>query len=646
MSASRKSYSSSTLCLDTTHGTKLHHSPSQSPSPASRRGSRGARTSFVSIREDDGGLAQTFLDVKPTVADLDHPVNHPECNCKDEETERELNESMAMALILQPQPACYCPCGRLDRWKRIRLGGRQMSRSTEDLRAWQFDGEEPSMPAPKRVKATPPKHAAGQSPLERLPMEILESILRFLMTDIPPNGAELRNIDLISCLLTSKRMADAALTVLYRHVTIPHSLIFSKFLAHITRFPTLGTMVRRLDFAHFSSVGLGRTRRMNAEIQMVTAATLSRCLELLPNLHEFLAQEHIDGDIDEHVLGKLFGGLPLLRALDFCACSSSAFRDAFVRTVSRTNPALPLTMPIERLSLHECGTLPASTLEVLLPRLGRLTHLDLGHTLVTPTALARIPRTARLTHLNLSKCTRLTGEAVVNFVTGHPAAKDTLVYLNLLVEPARFRLLSREDVSRLLAGLPSTLKALNLNGAQIGPEHLRLLRPLTHQLEELGLGYAELSLNDIQNFWSPVSTMDANGSPTVDAEEERTKWSPPTLHYLDLTGVPSITPGALLSSSCTLLKPETRPLEVLELGAKTVTGLRERLPSRHPVGWAIRELGRRGWYVRAPSSKDVPAAQQEADRFWKMGALWWGMRKVPVARSEVGGLYGHYMFKR
>ncbi len=476
-------------------------------------------------------------------------------------------------------------------------------------------------------------------------ISILESILHFLMTDIPPNGAELRNIDLISCLLTSKRMANAALTVLYRHVTIPHSLIFSKFLAHVSRFPTLGTMVRRLDFSHFSSVGLGRTRRMNAEIQMVTAATLSRCLELLPNLHEFLAQEHIDGDIDEHVLGKLFGGLPLLRALDFCACSSGAFRDAFARTISRANPALPLTLPIERLSLHECGTLPASTLEVLLPRLGRLTHLDLGHTLVTPTALARIPRTARLTHLNLSKCTRLTGEAVVDFLTTHPAAKDSLVYLNLLVEPARFRLLSREDVSRLLVGLPSTLKALNLNGAQIGPEHLRSLRPLTRQLEELGLGYAELSLNDIQDFWSPVSTLDPCGS-IVDGEDEMVQWSPPTLHYLDLTGVPSITPGALLSSSCVLLRPETRPLEVLELGMKTVAGLRERISSRHPVGWAIRELGRRGWYVRAPSAADAPTAQQEADRSWKMGALWWGMRKVPVARSEVGGLYGHYMFKR
>ncbi len=175
MSTSRKSYSSTTLCLDTTHGTKLQHSPSQSPSPASRRGSRGERTSFVSIREDDGGLAQTFLDVKPAVADPDdHPENHQECSCEDEETERELNESMAMALILQPQPACYCPCGRLDRWKRIRLGGRQMSRSTEDLRAiWRGDGEEVSMPAPKRVKATPPKYAAGQSPLEQLPMEVL-----------------------------------------------------------------------------------------------------------------------------------------------------------------------------------------------------------------------------------------------------------------------------------------------------------------------------------------------------------------------------------------------------------------------------------------------------------------------------------------
>jgi hypothetical protein len=29
-----------------------------------------------------------------------------------------------------------------------------------------------------------------------------------------------------------------------------------------------------------------------------------------------------------------------------------------------------------------------------------------------------------------------------------------------------------------------------------------------------------------------------------------------------------------------------------------------------------------------------------------MGARWWGMRKIPVTVGEVGGIYGHYMFKK
>lgn len=39
------------------------------------------------------------------------------------------------------------------------------------------------------------------------------------------------------------------------------------------------------------------------------------------------------------------------------------------------------------------------------------------------------------------------------------------------------------------------------------------------------------------------------------------------------------------------------------------------------------------------------AEKDDGGRSWKWGARFWGMRKVPVARAEVGGMYGHYMFK-
>lgn len=365
-----------------------------------------------------------------------------------------------------------------------------------------------------------------------------------------------------------------------------------------------------------------------------------------PRLREFLVQEHLDGDVDERILRKLFGGLPLLRALDFCACSSTAFWTAFTRLFDPAVPFRPTTsFQLERLSLHECGTLPPSVFEALLPRLPRLTHLDLGHTSVSGSALLRLPRTARLTHLNLSRCTRITGQAVVAFVTTHPAARDSLVYLNLLADPSRYRLLNEADVTQLLPNLPPTLRALNLNGAKVNSRHIPLLRPLTAHLEELGLAYAELSLADIQSFYHPPAPSVA----TVDDEDamdhvtsDEAIWHPPSLRYLDVTGVTAATPSTLLSTSCALLRPSAYPLDVLELSPKAVTGLRERT-SKGRSGWVVREFGRRAWYVR---TRPEDSSTEDDRRSWKMGSLWWGMRKIPVARSEVGGLYGHYMFKQ
>ena len=60
-------------------------------------------------------------------------------------------------------------------------------------------------------------------------------------------------------------------------------------------------------------------------------------------------------------------------------------------------------------------------------------------------------------------------------------------------------------------------------------------------------------------------------------------------------------------------------------------------------GWVPREAGRRGWLVRDTSNDPE---YDDGSRSWKMGAKFWGMRKVPVAQAEVGGMYGLYMFKR
>jgi len=379
---------------------------------------------------------------------------------------------------------------------------------------------------------------------------------------------------------------------------------------------------------------------MNSEILNLTANTLLKCLDLTPQVQEFLVQENLDDDIDEAVLRKLLCELPNLRALDFCASSSSRFTEAFAAVVTPANSALPAALGLKRLSFHECNTLPAASLETLLPRLPLLTHLDLGRTRVTDAALASIPEDARLTHLNLTKCTQISGQGVVNFLTTHAAVKDSLVYLNLFCDTSRYRLLQQANVEALLPNLPRTLRSLSLSGAKITAVHLPLLLPLTKHLEELSLGYTDLTMKDLSSIFMPTSpsTNDDAISP------EELKWIPHTLRYLDLTGIPSVTQAALFSSSCVLLGRATAPLEVLELSDKIISSLRGLKNTNKRLGWVVRDLGRRGWYVREPVQD--PSLRDNGKRWWKMGAMWWGMRKVPVTWGEIGGLYGHYMFKK
>ncbi|KAJ5679491.1 hypothetical protein N7462_007735 [Penicillium macrosclerotiorum] len=585
-----------TGCCEDSHSRAS--SPSSCDTPDGSRSTSSRRPSFGSIKEDVDGIAQSFVDTQ-----------HVPSPSAKESRKLDIPE-------MQQAPDFCCPCGGFLGWKQIRLGRTRPAQG----------------PCRRGTGTTNPGHLASRE----APPEVLDQIISNLALDLPPNGYTPRNVDLVSCLLASHTLHAATLSVLYRNMTFPHSIIFSKALNHMSQYPALGTLVRRLDFSHFTSVGLGRTKQMNAEIQNLTSRTLLQCLDLLPNLKECLLQEHLEGDLSVDVVRKLFMGLPNLRAVDFCGCSTQSFSQVFTEALT-AGPALPMSLPnMKRLSLHECSTIPAPIFDLLLSRLTNLTHLDLTHTQVNDSALFAIPETARITHLSLSRCTRLRSSALVEFLTTHPAVRDSLVYLNLLTDPTRFRLLEEDDVTALLPKLPSTLRSLNLGGAKITSDHVPLLVPLTKHLEELGLSSADLSVKDVNSFFTPSREAAADGNA-----------APSTLCYLDLAKVPQMTIGAIFNtSSCLVLSEQSYPLQVIEFSDKIITPLRERSKTqRVSVGWTVRDLGRRGWYVRDPAYMPNEPID-DGSRSWKMGARWWGMRKIPMAVGDVGGIYGHYMFKK
>ena len=474
------------------------------------------------------------------------------------------------------------------------------------------------------------------APIESLPTEILESIISLLAAPNANNEYASPYADIVSCLQVSRILYTLGIQILYRDVSIPHSIKFSKFMNIMGEDSDLANLVRRLNFSRYSNIGFGRTRQASSEIMNVTPKTLSRCLDLTSNLTEFLVHEHIDDELSAGVLRQAFS-LPKIEALDFCACSSTSFTEAFT-TVTTTHLSGFISSSLQRLSLHECTTLQAGVFESLLPLLPNLTHLDVAHTLITDEALLSIPPTARITHLNLGRCTRLTGSGVVKFVTEHPAARDSLVFLNLMAEPSRYRLLSARDLNTLLPQLPPTLRSLNIGGSRINSTHIPTLYSLTRHIEELGLSNTDLASEDLELLF---------------AQAPQTQ--PCALRYLDLTGISSISQFSLQfaksPSHTPLASNATYPLEVIELSENVLEGFKKiRKPSRGTPQpeWVVRELGRRGWLVRAKKPAGLPETDTNDDgaREWKMGARWWGARKVSVARMEVGGMYGFYAFKR
>lgn len=607
---------------------------------------RVSRSSFSSIREHDNILPQSFSQSKVSsyfnadsdeAAILDDPPTTPSPpvtpSASSTSSARALNmiQTQFQPPVTNPNSKLlgyWTPADSFQGWKGIQVRGKLASKSFGDL---QVLHQVFSSPPPRPAKRG--QNRSGDAPIERLPTEILSAIINLLALDVPPNGITRRNIDLMSLLLTSRTLHVATLSTLYSRITIPHSRIFQKFLAHISAHPNLGTIVRRLDFCHFNPSQLFLTAAERSKARNLTSETLLQCLELTPHLQEFLGQEYIDDDLDAAVLQKLFLGLPLLKAIDFCGCTSTKFKESFLSILS---PNWPRDLMVQRLSLHKCLTLPSSVFEVILPRLTRLTHLDVAGTRITDTALSSIPPTATITHLNIAKCTLLSARNVIDFLANHPAVKG-LQFLSLAADARSHQSFDAEHVTELLPILPKTLKSLNLKGSKMAASHIDLLRPLTKHLEELAIGRS-LSLRDVNRLFVP----DEDSDVTMEVD-----WVPHSLRYIDLSDFwgQELDLVYLFGSSCAILKSFSEPLEVVELAEDVCRRVSKSSTALQRIGWQLSECGSRGWMVRQPN-KNATGPRDDGRRSWKMGAESWGMRKIPVAHAEVGGMYGNFMFSR
>ncbi|KAK4148565.1 hypothetical protein C8A00DRAFT_19623 [Chaetomidium leptoderma] len=599
---------------------------------------RVSRSSFSSIREPENSLPQTFSQSKVSSyfgADSDEAIDNstPTSPLATPSSARALNmiQAQFQPPVTNPNSKLlgyWTPADSFQGWKGIQVKGKLASKSFGDLQVLhQVFSHPPPRPA-KRGQNRP-----GDAPIERLPTEILSFIINLLALDVPPNGITRRNVDLMSLLLTSRTLHVATLSTLYSKITIPHSRIFHKFLTHIAVHPNLGTIVRRLDFCHFNPSQLFSTAAERSKARNLTSETLLQCLELTPYLQEFLGQEYIDDDLDAAVLQKLFFGLPQLKAIDFCGCTSSSFKESFVAILS---PNWPKELEVRRLSLHKCLTLPSSVFETVLPRLTRLTHLDVAGTRITDAALASIPPTASITHLNLAKCTLLSARGVIDFLANHPAVKG-LQFLSLATDARSHQSFDAEHITELLPILPKTLKSLSLKGSKMAASHMDLLRPLTKHLEELAVGRS-LRLQDVNRLFMPDEDSDL---------AMQVNWVPHNLRYIDLSDFwgQELDLVYLFSNACVMLKPYSEPLEVVELAEDVCRRVSKSSTGLQRMGWQLSECNSRGWLVRQPN-KNAPGPRDDGRRGWKMGAESWGMRKIPVAQAEVGGMYGSFMFSR
>lgn len=325
--------------------------------------------------------------------------------------------------------------------------------------------------------------------------------------------------------------------------------------------PSPGRYVRRIDFSHFRTIGMRRVTGEAIKHRFVTTERLENVLKECPNLTAFGATEYMDGALSFSVLKELFlRGSPSrgrgrssrarslalengddqeeldlerrreskdLVAVDFTGCVSAIFFSAlteFVQTyinIDESNPndedhgrsspthrgaREPMQFPgLQRLCLLGVKTIQPDVLHSFVLAFPSLTHLDLSSTRVTPELLQALgsSTTVRLESLALARCTRLTGDAITDFLV-HTRCARNIRHLNLYGDATYPSPLTADNLALLIAQAPcftsGALEYLDLSSAPLNTAHLSAFSPQP-RLRSLGLSYIpHLSLRSISDF--------------------------------------------------------------------------------------------------------------------------------------------------
>lgn len=339
-----------------------------------------------------------------------------------------------------------------------------------------------------------------------VPPEIVYKILEFqffqLMENTTSPISKNTQFFIRSNLSVNKVFYRCVLKLIYKYCCFQTPHTFDSFLRSVQNRPQLGELVKVLDFQEFTSIGLGRTGKMNKEIQMVTSDTILDCLRRCPNVVEFLASENIKDDLNLELLSYLFNEMRCLRAVDFCGCSGEIFTSQFDLLQVHWNES------ITDVSFHDCTDLPSFVLEKVIVQLPNLKKLDLTHTQITSKILQLIPKSSKLTHLNLSYCIQLTTRELISFFINHDCISDQLVWLSLQCDNSTNSTLSNNQLTFLLKMFDCDFQYLNLGGLKVSMDNLQFIKKKFINLQSLVLANNEFTQYQIMEFLKPLPNVE------------------------------------------------------------------------------------------------------------------------------------------